>query len=223
MIRLSSRAKLLECTDLFGASFFHLLDLRHVWNSTDVHVFDLYGWFTSWCIHIRLFENGELLLSTHVSRTIQELSDRWYSAKFRTTRRKSFILDHYASFNSSLLLQSEREDSRHVPIVATLAVLALYIAMGALLFAQWENWNVLDGAYFCFITFTTIGFGDLVPGKGTVTESKAGKAAMCALFLLFGMIVMAMSFKLMQDEIISKCRRFGRRFGFVKRNTNDSG
>jgi cytochrome b561 len=120
-------------------------------------------------------------------------------------------------------LQSEREESRHVPIVATLAVLALYIAMGALLFAQWENWNVLDGAYFCFITFTTIGFGDLVPGKGTVTESKAGKAAMCALFLLFGMIVMAMSFKLMQDEIISKFRRFGRRFGFITRNMNDSG
>ncbi|CAF3143707.1 unnamed protein product [Rotaria socialis] len=118
---------------------------------------------------------------------------------------------------------SESEESRHVPIVATLAVLALYIAMGALLFAQWENWHVLDGAYFCFITFTTIGFGDLVPGKGTVTESKAGKAAMCALFLLFGMIVMAMSFKLMQDELISKFRRFGRRFGFIKRNMNDPG
>jgi hypothetical protein len=95
--------------------------------------------------------------------------------------------------------------------------------MGALLFSQWENWNVLDGAYFCFITFTTIGFGDLVPGKGTVTESKAGKAAMCALFLLFGMIVMAMSFKLMQDEIISKFRRFGRRFGIVTGSTNDPG
>ncbi|CAF3726586.1 unnamed protein product [Adineta steineri] len=117
---------------------------------------------------------------------------------------------------------SDSDDSRHVPIVATLAVLALYITMGALLFAQWENWHVLDGAYFCFITFTTIGFGDLVPGKGTVTESKAGKAAMCALFLLFGMIVMAMSFKLMQDEIMSKFRRFGRRFGFVKRS-NDPG
>lgn len=120
-------------------------------------------------------------------------------------------------------LQSESEEARHVPIVATLAVLALYICMGALLFAQWERWPVLDGAYFCFITFTTIGFGDLVPGKGTMTESKAGKAAMCALFLLFGMIVMAMSFKLMQDEIISKFRRFARRFGFVKQNRTDPG
>ena len=126
------------------------------------------------------------------------------------------LLSHAVCF-----LQSEQEETRHVPIVATLAVLALYIAMGALLFAQWENWHVLDGAYFCFITFTTIGFGDLVPGKGTVAESKAGKAAMCALFLLFGMIVMAMSFKLMQDELISKFRHLSRRFGFDRDNEND--
>jgi hypothetical protein len=95
--------------------------------------------------------------------------------------------------------------------------------MGALLFAQWEDWPFLDGAYFCFITFTTIGFGDLVPGKSTVAQSKAGKAAMCALFLLFGMIVMAMSFKLMQDEVISKFRRIARRFGFGKTVRNDPG
>ena len=94
--------------------------------------------------------------------------------------------------------------------------------MGAFLFAQWESWHVLDGAYFCFITFTTIGFGDLVPGKGTVTESKAGKAAMCALFLLFGMIVMAMSFKLMQDEIAAKLRQLTRHFGFEEKTRNDT-
>ncbi|CAF3488926.1 unnamed protein product, partial [Rotaria sp. Silwood1] len=146
----------------------------------------------------------------------------------------NFIYRHicYRQLNSSLDFKrrksfeqpdSEHEQARHVPIVATLGVLALYIAMGAFLFAQWENWHLLDGAYFCFITFTTIGFGDLVPGKGTVTESKAGKAAMCALFLLFGMIVMAMSFKLMQDEIISKFRKIANNFGFGKRHTNDPG
>jgi hypothetical protein len=32
-----------------------------------------------------------------------------------------------------------------------------------------------------------------------------------------------MSFKLMQDELISKFRRFARRFGFVKTNRNDPG
>ena len=86
--------------------------------------------------------------------------------------------------------------------------------MGRLASVRWS--------LFLFYYITTIGFGDLVPGKGTLTESKAGKAAMCALFLLFGMIVMAMSFKLMQDEIISKFRGLARRFGFVKRSINEN-
>ncbi|CAF1160534.1 unnamed protein product [Adineta ricciae] len=162
---------------------------------------------------------GDLLADAFIS-GYSKLVNFMYRKICRGRLKKCVPDDARRSFEQG---DSESEDARHVPIVATLAVLALYITMGALLFAQWENWHVLDGAYFCFITFTTIGFGDLVPGKGTVTESKAGKAAMCALFLLFGMIVMAMSFKLMQDEIISKFRRFGRRFGFVKRPMNDPG
>ncbi|XP_026684902.1 outward-rectifier potassium channel TOK1-like, partial [Diaphorina citri] len=40
-----------------------------------------------------------------------------------------------------------------------------YICIGAGVFAAWEEWSFLDGAYFCFVTLSTIGFGDLVPGK----------------------------------------------------------
>lgn len=84
--------------------------------------------------------------------------------------------------------------------MATIGVVTAYIFAGAGIFAITEEWSVLDGAYFCFITFTTIGFGDFVPGKNTLTTEKRGMAALCTLYLLVGMVIMAMCFKLMQDE-----------------------
>lgn len=29
---------------------------------------------------------------------------------------------------------------------------------------MWEDWGYLDALYFCFVTFSTLGFGDIVPG-----------------------------------------------------------
>lgn len=44
-----------------------------------------------------------------------------------------------------------------VPLAVIALVLAFYIAMGACIFSLWEEWSLLDGAYFCFVTLTTIG------------------------------------------------------------------
>jgi len=107
----------------------------------------------------------------------------------------------------------DNEFAQHVPIAATLGVLALYIVAGAVLFSHWEGWTYVDGAYFSFITFTTIGLGDLVPGKGTLTENKNGKSILCALYLLFGLVLMAMCIKLMQDDLSAAKQRLLARLG----------
>lgn len=54
-------------------------------------------------------------------------------------------------------MEYDNPNDRHVPIVATIGVLSGYVFTGAVIFSYWENWGYLDGAYFCFITFTTIG------------------------------------------------------------------
>ena len=52
-----------------------------------------------------------------------------------------------------------------IPVTTCLLILISYIIFGAVLFAAWEGWNYMDGAYFCFISLMTIGFGDFVPGN----------------------------------------------------------
>lgn len=66
----------------------------------------------------------------------------------------------------SALERIQKETSRlrkkqkvHIPIQLVLVIFTCYWMLGAWLFASWEKWNYFDGIYFCFVTFSTIGFG----------------------------------------------------------------
>ena len=47
--------------------------------------------------------------------------------------------------------------------IGTVGILGIFFGSGALLFTIWEDWSFFDAFYFCFITSTTIGFGDMTP------------------------------------------------------------
>ncbi|ALC44236.1 CG9194 [Drosophila busckii] len=104
---------------------------------------------------------------------------------------------------------------RPVPIWLCVFLVVSYILGGAALFAFWEQWSFLDSAYFCFITLTTIGFGDFVPAKGVKDESEQS-IAYCSLYLLFGIALLAMSFNLVQEEFIANVKEVARRLGILK-------
>ena len=99
-----------------------------------------------------------------------------------------------------------------IPISSCVLVLLTYFVFGAILFAHWEDWTYLDGAYFCFISLMTIGFGDFVPGKSyiynfdeSIPESEANaKLILGAIYMLLGMGIIAMCVNLMQEKIITE-------------------
>ena len=106
-----------------------------------------------------------------------------------------------------------------VPISLCLTVMVSYICGGAVLFGEWEGWGFLDGSYFCFITLTTIGFGDLVPNQ----QSQDGeqRLALCSLYLLFGIAMIAMSFNLVQEQVINSVKTLGKQLGILKDDDDD--
>ena len=114
-------------------------------------------------------------------------------------------------------LEYDNPNDRHIPIVATITVVVVYVFAGAKFFSFTEDWPLLDSAYFwyenetlthiffqfyilfvtialswnlsvnlSFITFTTIGFGDFVPGKNTIDSGENVVTILCVMYLITG-------------------------------------
>ena len=76
-----------------------------------------------------------------------------------------------------------------VPVYVCLIIIAGYLFAGALLFATWEGWDWLTGYYFCFVTLSTVGFGDIVPGTELKDWASHEKLVLCALWLAFRFVL----------------------------------
>lgn len=108
-----------------------------------------------------------------------------------------------------------------VPVTISVMIIALYIFGGAVLFSLWETeWNYLIGAYFCFITLSTIGFGDYVFGTGDDFSANE-KVIFCALYLVLGLSIIAMCFDLMQEEVRAKCVWLGTKLGIIDKKEKE--
>ena len=56
-------------------------------------------------------------------------------------------------------------DNVVLPVILSLVVALGFLMVGTYLFSWWEGWDLVSSTYFCFITMTTIGFGDMVPSE----------------------------------------------------------
>ncbi|CAH8543461.1 unnamed protein product [Heterobilharzia americana] len=119
------------------------------------------------------------------------------------------------TFDEDSDLEADEDDDEiidgsklHVPLTISVIVLSMYTLIGAVIFPTWEDWSTASAAYFSFITISTIGFGDLVPGNGRLTEPHtATELLIGGIYLLFGLALLSMCLNLMKDEIIAKSQR----------------
>lgn len=97
-----------------------------------------------------------------------------------------------------------------VPIMVNLIIIFLFLFIGALIFSSWENWKLGPSLYFCFVTLTTIGFGDMVPEKTFIesTQSFVGvlKMAFAVVYCIFGIMLITLGLNLMQEQVMEKVR-----------------
>lgn len=80
--------------------------------------------------------------------------------------RVNHLISYVHFLVETKLLKREEQQVATKTLMWTLLVLIVMLFVGAFLYLQKEQWNFLEGVYFCFITFSTIGFGDLVPNGG---------------------------------------------------------
>ncbi|XP_019646288.1 PREDICTED: potassium channel subfamily K member 16-like [Branchiostoma belcheri] len=107
-----------------------------------------------------------------------------------------------ATVNSKLrpnMMESRKDD---VPLYGIFIVVFLVMSLGALVMMQMEDWTFEQAFYFIFVTFSTIGFGDLVPRHKMYSLA-------ASLYFLLGMALISTSFSLSQDEVGRLLKKWG--------------
>ncbi|XP_076250379.1 potassium channel subfamily K member 18-like [Rhynchophorus ferrugineus] len=100
-----------------------------------------------------------------------------------------------------------------VPTVLVLLVFFLYIGLGATCFANTTNWTFLDAIYFCFLALSTIGVGDKLPTMQQSEVQGQIQILACCLYIFIGLVVLAMCFSLVQEEVTVKCKQLANSMG----------
>jgi len=95
-----------------------------------------------------------------------------------------------------------------VPITVNLILLFMFIFIGSIAFHLTEGWEPSTSAYFCFVTLTTIGFGDYAPLDSYIGFGSDPKKFMIMVFTMsyciLGMTLLSMCMSLMQEQIVEK-------------------
>ncbi|XP_010307851.1 potassium channel subfamily K member 18 [Balearica regulorum gibbericeps] len=144
-------------------------------------------------IKYRNAEIFEMLIDREKEHTKQARNksiERWSSCpELARGKTMSRVIENFDKIGKQL----EKLD---VPIVLMVLVIFVYISCAAAILPNWETrLDFQEAFYFCFITLTTIGFGD--------TQLEHPKFFLFfSLYIIIGMEIVFIAFKLGQDRLI---------------------
>ncbi|XP_066515743.1 potassium channel subfamily K member 1b [Hoplias malabaricus] len=78
----------------------------------------------------------------------------------------------------------------HANLLAIVAVSCFFLIPAAIFSALEKDWNFLESFYFCFISLSTIGLGDYVPGEAFDQRFREVYKLGITVYLLLGLIAM---------------------------------
>lgn len=113
-------------------------------------------------------------------------------------RLNTFVTFILKQLKKCFLRQKNSEVSQTNLILISMNMSTIVILGGAWAFSYYENWTYINSFYYCFITLTTIGFGDYVAlQKNSVLQQKPEYVAFSLLFILFGLAVISAAMNLL--------------------------
>ncbi|KAA0193878.1 hypothetical protein HAZT_HAZT003124 [Hyalella azteca] len=105
------------------------------------------------------------------------------------------------------VLSGQKQRSRFFIVAATVLYLLLgfvvFLFLPAIVFVYVEGWNYLDSVYYAFITLTTIGFGDIVSGRGM----EPGWGHACYQLFVIVWIITSLGYWVMVANFITRALR----------------
>merc|ERR1719300_2058146 len=127
-------------------------------------------------------------------------------------RKMFYCVVHRNKINRYEVIENDLEDFSAlnqeeevlIPSTACLWVMLFYLSLGTIMFAEWEQWDYLDSAYFCVTSLLKIGLGDFVPGTHGDKKFHGNqmKLYVSFLYLLLGLGVVSMNYYLLKEEVM---------------------